>query len=517
MLPMQYSTTEQDQQRITNNSIPEMGPVKLLTSAHLVDDTMIEKATKMSFEQRRPVGDVLVDLKAISQELLQAALLTQALVNQGQLRPSQATVALNRYADSNQNIVEIINDLTGRKNSLVNDLGLGALLIAGELITMECYRQAISDSAESNMPLGKTLLAKRIMTLPGLDSAIYLANQVQSGAMDLSTAAKALKKATVNNRPARELLLESRLFKTAPAEGPMLGGFLVEAGAIKESEMVEALEVSLLSGNRIGETLVQQGVLTRDLLDGAVKLQRMVVCGMLKLEDGVKCLRRAKVVASHSQEIIRNAAKMICCCESATDLARQAGVLKQGVDHKTKLMQELSGLAALETLFITYDLPPQLYKTIVQTSRLVEECTIDQGQAIQVVDVCERVRCSFDEAIAQLGWKIYDQTEQELPQYESKMKVAKPKLFDGCFIFQLLFNVGASLGAGALMHQLLLPQYHVLGVIVILFVALIFATTTICGAVSRCRKQMYERDVNAQAAILTKDKLKNLRTGCRAV
>jgi hypothetical protein len=391
-------------------------------------------------------------------------------------------------------------------------MGLGTLLVGASIITADCYRKAIHHSINSTIPLGKTLLAMRVITLPTLDSALYLANLIFNCEISLEKAAKALKRGVANNQSARELVREPRLFTTPPSEGPMLGGFLVEAGAIKDWEMVESLEIAMLNRTRIGQTLVQQGALSKELLEGAIKLQRMVVCGMLKLEDGLQCLRAAKAAAASSAETIKNAAKKICFLESAADLARSTGVLKRDLDPVTKLMQNVSGLPALEALFVAHDLPYELYKALVQSSKLVETGCIDERQAMQVVDVCERTRCTFNEAAEQLGLRIYDEKKEDLTRYECDMKVAKPRIFDAGSILQLFFNFGACAAATALSHYLLLPQFHMLSLIVVAFVFTAFAAATVLGAVKTCRKQEYEQEVNAQAAVLTKDKLRTLRT-----
>ena len=241
----------------------------------------------------------------------------------------------------------------------------------------------------------------------------------------------------------------------------------------------------------------------------------MVVCGMLRLDDGLKCLRRAKMAASGSREIIHNAAKLVCCMEGASELASHTGLLKQDLDLTTKLMQDISGLAALEALFVAHDLPYNLYRVLVQASQLVEISAIDQGQAIQVVDVCERTRCSFDEAIAELGLGIYEANDEDVTQDQVAKPASRPRLLDGSSAMQLLFYFCAALAAVAVIHYQLLPQFHVLAMVVVSSVLLTFSASTLDGAFKRCRKEAYEQEVNSEAAVLTKDKLKTLRTSQR--
>jgi len=173
------------------------------------------------------------------------------------------------------------------------------------------------------------------------------------------------------------------------SESSMLGGFLLASGVVTAADIIKALALAKNCCERIGEMLFLQGSISRDLLEGAIKVHRMVVCDMLTIDQGLRCLRLGKATSACSYQIIKSASTMVHCLESAADLARQAGVLKEDLDPSTRRMQEVSGLAALEALFVANDLPCELYKAFVQAGSLVEKSSIDKRQAMHLIELCQ--------------------------------------------------------------------------------------------------------------------------------
>jgi hypothetical protein len=493
----------------------ELDIVKLLILSRHLDGQYYKKVQYLALQDNSTVCDILLTQNCISADAVHTACLVLLLVRKSYLSYEQAVLCLSRYNTANLNIVTIVSELKGDDSRLVRVLGISALLIAAGIVGCESYSRAAECASFSNMPMGKTLFALRLITLPCLDSAIYLAGRVACGELTLELAAKILRRAAATNTYACELARESRGVNASLAKEPMLGGILVEAGALKSSELVESLEVSLFQEKPLGEILVARGVIARDLLEGALKVQRMIVCGMLKLREGIECIRAGKIASTGAVEIVRRASLLVPCRESLSELARKADFLKYERDVRTKQFQAVSGLDALEAQFLACDLPYELYRALVRASELLEEKAIDEAQALQALERCQRLHCTFDAALAGMGVKIYAAQEislAEAPVIHNKFNF---DMLNSGVICQIAAGMCLALVVVILLPSMVANEYRWLGQAVVLGIYWLYVATIIYEARRVHNEQIYEKEVSVEAAINTRNKLKSLRVGAR--
>jgi hypothetical protein len=69
-----------------------------------------------------------------------------------------------------------------------------------------------------------------------------------------------------------------------------LGELLMRAGIVSQSDVLQALELSLAHGHPIGEMFVARGFVTRALLDAALSLQQMITATQLSIGEATACL-----------------------------------------------------------------------------------------------------------------------------------------------------------------------------------------------------------------------------------
>jgi hypothetical protein len=74
----------------------------------------------------------------------------------------------------------------------------------------------------------------------------------------------------------------------APTERPPLGSILCGAGLLTEEQLEAGLETSIRLRRRLGETLVEDGVITSDTLETALEDQlSRTVHGLLRWREGI--------------------------------------------------------------------------------------------------------------------------------------------------------------------------------------------------------------------------------------
>ena len=66
------------------------------------------------------------------------------------------------------------------------------------------------------------------------------------------------------------------------------------AGFVSETDLLECLEVELVKEKQFGQILLEQGLVTHDLLETAIVLQDMVANGTLRAWQAAEALRQVK-------------------------------------------------------------------------------------------------------------------------------------------------------------------------------------------------------------------------------
>lgn len=267
---------------------------EILIQAGLVSQVQIDEAVKDTGTRQRLIGKTLIARGWLKPEQLRAALQAQSLLRDGIVDSFKALKALGIACSFDKSFEEALKEITLSAAVGPNKettCKLGELLVDAGIIDKGEMEIAHSKSLERGEPLGVVLVAEGLLTESYLDATLELQVRVRDGMFSREQAIAALKQdprrlldMIAPNMKADEGLKQ----KTKAAI--RLGELLMRAGIVSQSDVLQALELSLAHGHPIGEMFVARGFVTRALLDAALSLQQMITATHLSIGEATACL-----------------------------------------------------------------------------------------------------------------------------------------------------------------------------------------------------------------------------------
>jgi hypothetical protein len=198
-----------------------------------------------------------------------------------------------------------------------------------------------------------------------------------------------------------------------------LGEIFVLAGILNEQDIMNALETGLLNNEPLGQVLVKSGQVTRNLLDLALKLQEMVDNGTLRPLDSAEVLRQ---INSKDISIAQAVAELGLLKTESHETIRLGELLKLGGFITENDLQESLKLALKNNaligkmLLISGSIEEEMLHAALRCQFLLREGFLREEQAIVALHYCQKMNCSIDDAMEELGWTVPTRTGRKTKQ-----------------------------------------------------------------------------------------------------
>ncbi|HEY9791396.1 MAG TPA: hypothetical protein V6D22_13415 [Candidatus Obscuribacterales bacterium] len=358
----------------------------LLVRLNLIEQSDLDEALHVAPQYGLPLGRTLVLSGHLTEEELQVAVELQSLVNLKHLP-----------VDSAKKIVALVKSGVAPAVALhgaapedtTEKTALGQMLKDAGIIDQHQLDETQKVSYQSGMRVGRILVLTGILTGPQLTKALELQAQVKEGQTTREKAVEQIK-AEAGAKPAVQPA------GSQPTKRRVrLGEFLVSAGLATESEMLNALETSLNKKAGLGETMVELGLVSRDVFDKALELHNKVSSGDMALNDAASELHR------------------IAFGEPLHETDRQAPMLGELL-KKTGLITEHD---ITEAIALSHKYPSVIGKMLA-LSGAIDEATLIASlrcqfllrngylkldDAVLALQYSKRNKMSFDDSLEELG------------------------------------------------------------------------------------------------------------------
>ena len=380
-----------------NKCISELPIGEILVRAGLITQDQLEVAVEEAGTRARLLGKTLVNHGVLSPDTLRAALEAQSVVRDGVVDSFKAFKALSIAAANGVDFatalaqispVPTAKDLNTKKEPTSK---LGELLLAADVLDAKTLQAAQQKVLSTGEPLGVVLVGDGHLTESFLDAALELQVRVRDGMFSREQAIFALK------QDPRKLLamiaphmmadeIEAKKAKAAIRVGELL----VRAGIISNSNVNQALELSLAQGQQIGEMLVSRGFISKALLDATLSLQQMATLGHLTTGEATACLIKvnssSKSVAACILEL--NSLKSKPGVRQAQKLGKRASQTNLpgfiGSGHDPAKPNETSTDLPAMSVKDRQTLAPQIVEQAVIENAALEKPVVDQPKAEQI-------------------------------------------------------------------------------------------------------------------------------------
>lgn len=236
----------------------------LLKMEHLADALFVASKNGL------PLGRVMVMLGMIRHRWLEQALDLQNLVRQNVLAEKLAPQALHICVMGQKSVPEALKELGWEGDPYQNFANLGDLLVEANLLSAKTVEDARGLCKHVGLPLSRVLILQGLLDQKLLEAALSAQSLLRQGRCDKKEALAALSSA------AHLLRTATSRTKEPPAPFLRLDELLLLAGLLTDKELKKYEAQQALSGQSLGEFIVESGIFSSSLISAAVRLQAML-------------------------------------------------------------------------------------------------------------------------------------------------------------------------------------------------------------------------------------------------
>lgn len=385
----------------------------LFVGAGFISPNQLEEAKKTAASLSVPLERALVMLKMVSDVGVGSVLEANELVSKGTTSVDMAVRALRLSRQHNMSLKDAIGVLgeihkkTGRVQTITTPLT--ELLLSANMVTGEQVGRAIQQAQDTGMQTGRILVLNRDVSSWMMTAALNALILVRDGKIDREQAQKAL--STVGHRriSIEQALFELGLYVEKEGRTIRLGELAALAGFLSDSDMLECLEIELVKEKQFGQILLEQGIVTHELLEAAIVLQDMVANDTLRaFQAGIalRQVRDAQVSVYQAVAELDPPAQAPQKTVSPSELLVQSGLVDQEkmselvpdpIDSSIKVGKKVLAAGVISESF--------LYLAL-RTYSLYKQGYLSADQAVEALARSREDKVSLDEALAKLGWNV---------------------------------------------------------------------------------------------------------------
>ncbi len=252
-----------------------------MIDAGLITREELEECLRMSRETGLPVGRMLLVSAKTTETVLQAAVQAQSLLKDGLIDLETGYKALRIVKEERKSFDNALKQL----NIIIEEVKinkLGQLLLASNFVTEEQLEEALTGSASTGLPFGRMLVLNGVINEAQLAATLNAQILIRDEKITKEQAIDGLKQARRRQIAVEVPLMEKGFYRVQARDAIRLGELLSLAGLISESQLLNAVELGLISQKPLGQVLIELNLVNEDMLKVALQLQDLVSKGTLR-------------------------------------------------------------------------------------------------------------------------------------------------------------------------------------------------------------------------------------------
>lgn len=232
-----------------------------------------------------PLGLVLVMEGLIEPQILHAVISCQSMLRDKVIGVEEAAKAIEVVRKNNVSLTVAL-DLLSVELKKTNRNRLGDLLLESQAVDRDTLKRALSICKVTCLPLGRVLLGLGDISTDLLGRALSLQGLIRSGKETREQAVEKLH----NARKVLQVL--SEVDEQALAENTRVGDLLKMAGLLTDQEIKAAMEEAGRGNGRLGDSLVNLKLISPEVRDATIEMQRLVRIKRFGLHHSIEVLRQ---------------------------------------------------------------------------------------------------------------------------------------------------------------------------------------------------------------------------------
>ncbi len=261
---------------------------ELLIGAGILTRDAVEAALTLAFASRLPLGRVLVSTGQLQDQQVDRYVAVQRRARSGGLGVADARRVIQEMTWGAEHI-EVGHpekQPEGPASLLIDLLGQAGVLTKNEI------PYVMRSSIEADITCGRLLLLRRRISPAFHRYCIELLVQYREGKLSFAKAADECRRLYQGGA-----YVDQQEHCGANASARKLGQLMVRAGFINETELYDALEVSLSLNRKLGEVLVDAGIVMQEVVDLCVQMLKRILSGEVRTAEAAVYLKSRYVVS----------------------------------------------------------------------------------------------------------------------------------------------------------------------------------------------------------------------------
>lgn len=386
-----------------------LGSILLL--AELVTEQQMTQAMEIASSLSLPLGRAFVMLGFLSNNVIVAAIEMQSLLRDKLIDVPTLKAALQVVKTEGLSSGAALAKCgwTPKEDPVFTKLG--ELLLEAGIIRADQLEEALTIATKSQMPLGRVLIINNFVSHSMLWSALNAQVLIRDGRINRRQAVAGLKAGFARHKSIEASLMEQGIPVQSGPHKIKLGDMLVMAGLVNEQDLLNCLESCLLSDKPMGQVLIQKGLLTQDAIDLALTIQDMVSDGTVPPVAAGELLKQ---VAMHKKPLPQAVQDLSFLSGTQApiklgELFKLAGVITDD-DINEALRLTVANTSLLGKILVaTGHIDENTLNNGLRCQFLMRKGSLNEDKAVVALTYSQRMRCSFDEALKELGWDKIDQ------------------------------------------------------------------------------------------------------------
>lgn len=385
---------------------------EICLQAGMLTQDQLQEAIRHSKGKRLQIGQILVMCGFLTPRDLQSVLQAQSMIRDKSIDFNLAIRCLKIAFKMGSTFGEVLDNHEEAPARKAPTGRLGELLLEAGVLRWDQLSKAMEQSLQTGLPLGRMLVLHQVLTDAVLNSVLDIQVRLRDEMLSRDEAVNAVRLAAGVSATAPDATAAEKSQSDAPRRrGVRLGELLVLSGVLTETDVMNALEWGLVNQQAIGQVLINRSLVTPELLEAALKLQKSVDESQLDALNAAECLGQIHESKISLEEALENVKverpdfKPSLTYEKLLTLARV--VNQEDIQAAFDLSSKSPQIVGKVLVLTGYSDAPTVQATL-RCYQLLAKGWISQDDAVAALDYClhhrQNKKINFDMAVKELGW-----------------------------------------------------------------------------------------------------------------
>jgi signal transduction histidine kinase len=224
-------------------------------------------------------------MQLIKDKVARAAVIAQVLLQDNMLHAKLAATALRMVHSQDITLESALKALGWRSEYYEHMNKLADLLVDSQCISEQQLKAGFEVSFSTGLPLLRVLIVRQDIASATAQAVLDAHVLLREGRVDFERASSLIAESRHQQQDGGLMQFEDKV---------RLGRLLVHGGVLSEIDLVSAVEMSLGSEQPIGQVLINNGVITAEILEQALSLQKQLNAKAIGWDEVQDSLKRGK-------------------------------------------------------------------------------------------------------------------------------------------------------------------------------------------------------------------------------